>query len=729
MDGRIVRELRALGSKPVLVVGFMTLVAAAVAGFFSWQISGYEPDEIGYTHLSLGIAHSLSPITLQYGGGSRLNQFYPLLIAPIWGLFGNVTAFRIAHVWNALLMASAAIPAYLLAVEVIRRRWAAYLVAALVVFAPWMTLSLAELTEVAAFPACVWALFGMQRALVAPSPRRDIVALGLIGLACYGRLQLVVLAPVLVVAILVHEVGYVLAVRQDRRVGAREALLRMLRDHSPICILAIAGILVGVPLFLSGRLSSLLGFYGNTLTGVTLNHSTLDLSRSYFAFIALGMGALPAVVSVGFFGESLVSPVSRRAHAFASLGIVTVVVLIVQVAEISVRFNDGVLQERYIFYIVPLFAVGLCAGLLLTRHPLKMLVGGSVAVAALVATTHYQSARNAFWYQVSPAMTGFYDWIGPAFGANGGPTADPGALNQLAAGIVVLAIGLLVAMLSRRISPSRLLAFVAALAIVFCGAETVNALWRVVHGNSGGVGYGNGSLREVDWVDTHVPRGAAVAQVVSNVGGSGASRGLWEDSEFWNRSIAVAYTFGVVNDSYLATSQLRIDRASGAITLQSGDPLASSQRYFVTVARGFPVEYAGSVVGHSPNGTLEVSRIAPPLHASWAVFGVSSNGWLAFDRSATLRMYLLRGEGTHCARVGVTASLSSLSASPRSLQLTDTGVSRRVSVEPGETKTVYMRVCGKRDVTPELRIRNGQSLAAPDPQLTLQLRRVTVAPA
>jgi hypothetical protein len=722
-------ELRAFACRPVLVIGFIMLIVVAVVGFFSWQISGYEPDEVGYTHLSLGIAHSLSPITLRYGGGSRLNQLYPLLIAPIWGAFGNVTAFRIAHIWNVLLMASAAIPAYLLAIEVVRRRWAAYLVAALVVFAPWMTLSLAELTEVAAFPACIWALFGMQRALVEPSPVRDLVALGLIALACYGRLQLAILVPILIVAILVHEVGYALAVRQGRRAKLAEALSRMVRVHSPICLLGLAGVVVGMPLLLSGRLSSALGFYGNTLTGVTLNQSTLDMSRAYLAFIVLGMGVLPAIVSVGFFGESLLSPVSRRAHAFASLGAVTVVVLIVQVAEISVRFDEGILQERYVFYIVPLFAVGMCAGLLLTRHPLKMLIGGSVAVAILVATTHYQSARNAFWYQVSPAMTGFYDWIRPMFGASGGPTVDPGALNQLTAGLVVLVVGLLVAVLSRMVSSSRLLASVAVVALLFCGAETVNALWHVVHGNSGGVGYGEGSLRDVDWVDRHVPQGAPVAQVVSNVGGLGSSRGLWEDSEFWNRSITGAYTFGVVSDSYLATSPLRIDRVSGAITLKSGGVIAPSQRYLVTAARGFPVGYAGTVIGHSSDGTLEALRIARPLHAAWAVFGVSGNGWLAFGRPATLRMYILRGEAKHCARVGVTVSLSSLSGSPRSLLLTGAGISRRIRVESGETETAHMRVCSEGAVTPDVLIRNGQSIAASDPQLTLQLRRVTVVPA
>ena len=145
------QALRALLARPPLVLGAIVLLAAAITGVFAVQIVGYEPDEVGYTHLAMGIAHSVSPITFRDGGAQRLNQLYPLLIAPIWGLFGNVTAFRIAHVWNVLLMATAAIPTYLLARELVRARWAAYLAAALVALTPWVTLSLAELTEVAAF--------------------------------------------------------------------------------------------------------------------------------------------------------------------------------------------------------------------------------------------------------------------------------------------------------------------------------------------------------------------------------------------------------------------------------------------------------------------------------------------------------------------------------------------------------------------------------------------------
>ncbi len=723
-------RMRALLQRPALVLSAIVLGSAALAAAFSLQVVGYQPDEIGYTHLAIGIAHSLLPFTVRYGGAQRVNQLYPLLIAPIWGLFRNPTAFRIDHAWNTLLLASAAIPTYLLARELVPRRWPAYLAAVLVALMPWMTLSLTELTEVAAFPACAWALLAMQRSLAEPSWRRDLLALAGITLASYGRLQLVILAPVLVAAMLLHELGYALTVAGSRRAALREALARIARRHALLSGISVVAVLVGIPLLLSGRLASAAGFYGNTLSGVSLGGATFGLARAYVVFAALGLAALPAAAAFGFCGESLLAPISRAAHAFASMAIVTIVALTLQVAEISVRFDEGVLQERYLFYIVPLLAVGMCAALLLTRHPLKTLVGGSVVLAALTATAHYESARTAFWYEVSPAMTSFYDWIRPAFGAAASPGAPADASRQVLAGIVVLALGVLVAALARWISPPRLLAGVATLSIVFCAVETVHAMAVVIDGNASGGGYGGASLRGVDWVDRHAPQGASVEQVVSNVGGLGQSRGLWEDSEFWNRSIVGAYTFGTVIDSYFGTPTLKVNEQSGAVVSASSASEGAgipSLHYVVAAARGFPIELAGTTLGRSPTGALALTRLAGPPHAAWAVLGVSSDGWLAVGRPATLRLYMLRGTPARCASVGLTLSLSALSSSTRSLLLSGRGINREVGFAPGQTRTVYARMCGETGAAPALQMLNGQSPAASDPEVTLQLQRVTVA--
>jgi hypothetical protein len=253
-----------------------------------------------------------------------------------------------------------------------------------VALAPWLTLSTAQLTEVAAFPACAWALLAMQRSLAAPSLRRDLLALVAIAVASYGRLQLILLAPVLVVAMLLHELGYGVAAGGDRRSRLREALGRMARRHALLSAAALAGLLAGVPLLLSGKLASAFGFYGGTLNG-----ATFGLARSYVAFIALGLGALPAALAIGFAFESLLAPV--------------LLALTLQVAEVSVRFNGATIQERYLFYIVPLLAVGMCASLLRRR---SYTANGPQIRSSwpIIFRSHAESAHNqAMRHRKTPA--------------------------------------------------------------------------------------------------------------------------------------------------------------------------------------------------------------------------------------------------------------------------------------------------------------------------------------
>jgi hypothetical protein len=724
--GRLAGWVRSVYAKPQWVVGAIVLVSAALAATFSLQIVSFEPDELGYTHLAIGIAHSLTPITLSYGGAQKLNQLYPLLIAPLWGTFDNVTAFQLTHAWNALLLASAAIPTYLLAEEVLQVRWASYLAAALVALAPWLTLSTGELTEVAAYPACAWALLAMQRSLDEPSPRRDVIALLAIVIAAYGRLQLILLAPAFVLAMLVHELGYPVTVRDQRREALRDAVRRIVRRHVVLSAAGAAGVLIGVPLLVSGRLASAAGFYGDALAGATINSATFDLARSYLTFTALGLAVIPVALAFGFAFVTLPTPLSRRAHAFASMAIVTVCAITIQVAEISVRFNGSTLQERYIFYIAPLFVVGMFAALLATRRPWIAALSGTVVLALLVATTHYESALSAFWYQVSPGMTSFYDLLGPALGASHGSRGAGGSGSMLLTGAIVLAIGVVLTLLVRRWSPRRVLAVAAIALVVVCSAETTHALWKVVHGNSSGPGLGAGSLRDADWIDRAVPAGASAEQWVDNLGGLDTARLLWEGETLWNRSIVGAYTVDGFGDPFLPTTSLVVNSRTGAITTSTGAPQA---RYVALPTRGFPVVPAGIVLARSPNRKLELLRVAMPMRAAWVVSGVSSDGWLGLYQPATVRLYALRGAAGRCATVGITLSLSAIVSSPQAVTVSAGVAGRQMSIEPGRTQTVDTRVCGDAGGAPALKLSPDQSAAQAPPQLTPQLVRVTVAPA
>jgi hypothetical protein len=712
---------------PPLVLGLIVLGAAVLVAVQTLRITSFEPDELGYTRLAIGIAHAFTPFTQSYGGASRLNQLYPLVISPLWGVFGNVTAFHLTHAWNALLMSSAAIPAYLLSREVVRARWASYLAAALVAVLPWLTIATAELTEVAAYPAAVWALLAMQRSLAQPSPRRDVIALLAIGVATYGRLQLALLAPAFVVAMLVHEIGYELSAHDRRRVSPALFMRRLGRAHAVLSGAAVLGIVIGVPLLVTGKLASAAGFYGNTLSGVSLGAPTLALARSYLSSIALGMGAIPVALAIGFACSTLVAPASRRVHAFASLTVVVVVALTLQVAEISVRFTGAVLQERYLFYIAPLLVVGMFAALLATRHPVRAVVIGSVILGLLIASTHYETPQNAFWYQVSPGLTSFYGWVVPAFGVRATTTA------LRTAGVVVAATGVVVALLLLRVSAVRVLIGIATAAVVFCGWETTHALVHVVDGTQNSTGLGRQSLRDVSWVDDRVPAGASVDQLVDETGGVAVSSKLWSDNAFWNRSVAGAYTTQYVPlKSYFSSVGLTVNPRSGGIVAASGglagSIAADRPRYLVVDSRGFPIRPVGTVVARSPRDDLELIRLAAPLRTRYLLSGVSPGGWLPLDRPAVLRLYDLHGVSGSCATVSLSFSVSQAVPGGETLTLGGTTATRRVTLVPGENATVSVPVCADGAGEPRLNVQVNAPPAAAVAVVTPRLRTLRVSP-
>jgi len=147
----------------------------------------------------------------------------------------------------------------------------------------------------------------------------------------------------------------------------------------------------------------------------------------------------------------------------------------------------------------------------------------------------------------------------------------------------------------------------------------------------------------------------------------------------------------------------------------------------VAPTRGFPVQFAGTVLGHSRAGTLELLRLAAAPHAAWRVVGVSSDGWLPLQAPASVQLFSLRAS-RRCARVGLTLSLSALSPAARSIVLSGRGFRREVRFAPGQVRTLYARVCGRPASVPQLQMLDVQSAAAAVPQLTLQLLRVTATP-
>jgi hypothetical protein len=334
-------------------------VAAVFVGASAWLALAYSgrirdwgvmTDELQYVRLAISAAGSGSPLPELHGQlvGS-LNQLYPLLLAPLYGSLDAPTAFRVAHYLNAPLMASAAIPAYLLARRVVDRP-AALAVALLSVVVVWMTLTGFLLTEVVAYPAFLWAVLTIERAVEAASWRRDLLALAGIAFAVLARTQLVFLVVVLPLALLIHELG------------APRRLLAALARHRLLVVGYGLG-LVGVALLAAfGSASGLLGDYSVTTQGSLLPAGVWRSAATHLDSMAIGCGLLPFVLGGGWALGSLVRPASARAHAFATVTVTAVVLLALEAASFDIRFGGkDVVRDRYVFYVVPLLLAGTAA--------------------------------------------------------------------------------------------------------------------------------------------------------------------------------------------------------------------------------------------------------------------------------------------------------------------------------------------------------------------------------
>src|SRR4051794_37542425 len=184
---------------PAVVVAAIVVLGALLSWRYTRNTHEWfvMTDELQYLNLARSFGDGSFPLPTLRGEHTALLSFlYPLLLAPVVALRSAPEAFQTIHAVNALLVSSTAIPVYLLARQVVGRRWHAYLAATLAVAVPWAATTGVVMTESAAYPAFAWALLAIQRALVAPSLRRDLIALAAIGLAFLARTQFLFLAGV-----------------------------------------------------------------------------------------------------------------------------------------------------------------------------------------------------------------------------------------------------------------------------------------------------------------------------------------------------------------------------------------------------------------------------------------------------------------------------------------------------------------------------------------------------
>src|SRR3954447_26120378 len=110
------------------------LVSGAVLSAFTSRVVDWfvMTDELLYERLALSVDRLHSPVPHVHGAViASINQLYPLLLAPVFATGTVAHGLQLAHVLNAFVMTSAAIPAYLLTLRVTSNALASALAAVL----------------------------------------------------------------------------------------------------------------------------------------------------------------------------------------------------------------------------------------------------------------------------------------------------------------------------------------------------------------------------------------------------------------------------------------------------------------------------------------------------------------------------------------------------------------------------------------------------------------------
>jgi hypothetical protein len=559
-------------------------------------------DELLYERLALSIVRLHTPVPYVHDTViANVSQLYPLLLAPVFATGTVADGLFRAHVLNAFLITSAAIPSYLIALRITRNAWAATLASALTVATPWMVLSSFLLTGTAAYPAFLWAMLAFHVAVTSPSRRHDALAAFALVVAVTARTQFIVLALVLAVMCArrwrEHRVlvGFFAA-------GAVAALVALALGHSP------------------------LGTYSSTASG---NPLPLEVEPAFFthlASVAVGLGLVPFIVG----GAWLL-----RRDAFATLALLTIGGLTVEVASFNVRFGGGLVRDRYIFYLAPLFAIAFSAALASRERPSWRL---AVPVGVLVVGFAAAPLPVFDKLNVDTPVSVIDGYLRREIGGLTGARIFLVVASLVGAALVVEA-GVLLG--------RRALVPLAALSLVLCVAQTGYAFERLfrINGTAGRPLTVDPST-DLAWVDRIVGRDGNVTMVPYPVlaGDYWASAGYWWDLEFWNvsadRTVGIPHTFEWTPSTFPKIA-LTFDRVGRANVSPPGHLLQA-----VADAR---FHIAGAVVTN--NRSVFLVEPERPWRADWTTTGLYDDGWTKPGVVARIRVYPYPGQGRSVQRM------------------------------------------------------------------------------
>jgi hypothetical protein len=585
------------------------------------------PNELLNERRAISVAQSFSPLpTIHHQFVASFDQLYPLAIAPAFRYGTVLSDVRNAHALNAMLMTSACIPAFLLARRVGVGRPLAYLVAALCVCIPWMFFAALLMNEVVAYPVFVWAALAAQATIVSPGRRNDVLVLLVVVAAYFSRTQLVVLVAVLPVAVLAYELG-------RAGPGGRARAAAAAAGRHIVLVLAYGVGVAGALLLLAlGRLHSVLGVYGETISGNSVSGGIPRSVLWHLAACTIGLGILPVVAGLAWLLANAVRPSQLpERHAFACFGATAAVLILVQVTVFDLRYVDGLVLDRYLIYLAPLLLLGFACAL---RDAKPLRVSLALVTAAVVAgfalgaiPTEPLQAVNSD----APIQTLYPPLV----------SASKSLTNArvLLAGATVLAS--IAFVVGRRMLSRRAFTVVfAVLPLLVIPSVTADLFARFFHDKGWSErAVTSSSGAQYSYVDQRVGRHAEVAIVPYPVSTDyPVTERVFRDYEFWNKSVdrdvqlSSPGVFEFTNDTFPKLHPT-FDRRTGRASI-AGWP------YVIESTQETRARISGTVLAQSDVMLIKANR---PWRADWISSGLYDDGWTKPGTEARVRVFAVPG--------------------------------------------------------------------------------------
>lgn len=589
---------------PELAAGIAVLALAVFAGWTGMQVTAVVLDEAVYKFAASQYANGLGAI-LDDNTSRGLARLYSLLITPIFVVFEGDVAVRVARAFNGLLWAATALPVFALALRAGATRAGASLAAAGAVVLPWATLSAILFSEALAYLLFACTALAMLRLLEAPSWRREVLVLGLLGALVLTRMQFLVVV-----------VAWIAYLAFDR--------LRARPRVMPWRPFPLTFGLVGLAfLVLLVRPRTVTGPYYEIQNRQAYNGDFGLAALWEVEMLALGVGVIPVMLAAAWFGRAQPGAVDARARAVARLGAALVAAVFVGTLLAQSGFLDFRAEERYFIYAIPFVWAGAAGALALRDLPVRWVAWAGVGLAivfALVPNPVGATGEQIFLGPVSAVSADVMPGVERRFNDLLGVTGAVSRKDFLA--LLALALTAIAVLGLRRGGLGRWVMLVPALALQLAIAAYA---FTGIHGgltNVGGI-TGGAPFADLGWVDRTTGGGPDV-RLLDNIAldREFAQRG----SVFWNDEVTTFFgvpELGAFEPTFpvgtIPTAFGRLAEPLRFAETPPGDLLMS--------AVDSPLwQVASREVHRSPDG--RTALVEPTADLQWVAKGLDTDGHL-----------------------------------------------------------------------------------------------------